>query len=267
MNAIVSLSLNFSYEYLKPYLKSFNENVNGNLYLITDHSLNSLPLQSDKIHLINFFELAKKYKVASLTPYNLKPILFYLFLKELKASGKYTTALLSDVDVVFQADPFQKYLHDFKTGIILGEERHYYKDCETNSIWYKQGYSAFYDTVKDKKILNCGITIGEIDKLIDYQKKVASELGVVLARQNYFAYDQVILNHLTYITNDLNFTILPHLNDYIIHLSQVDDVREDISLWIKENKIFNPITNTPFTIVHQFDKKPKLKKFITEKYD
>ena len=267
MNAAVSLSLNFPYEYLKPYLKSFDQNVNGELYLITDHTPQTIPFLTDKIHLVNFFDLAKKYKVASLTPYNLKPVLFYLFLKELKSTGKYTNALLSDVDVIFQADPFARYINEFKTGLVLGEEKHPYKDCETNSIWYKQGYGLYYDSIKDKKILNCGVTIGDINKLIDYQKKVVSELAVVLARQNYFAYDQVILNHLTYITQDLKFNILPHLNDFIVHLSQVDDVNEDIGLWIKDNKIFNPATNTPFTVVHQFDKKLKLKKFITEKYD
>jgi hypothetical protein len=120
--------------------------------------------------------------------------------------------------------------------------------------------------VKDKKILNCGVTIGPIDQLIDYQKQVAQELGVVLVRQNYFAYDQVILNYFTYVLKTLNFKILSHSNDFIIHLSQEDEI-QDLSLWVRNNTIYNPKTGNPFTIIHQFDKKKGLKEFVIKKYE
>jgi hypothetical protein len=267
MNAAISLSLNFPWEYLKPYLKSFNDKVNADLFFITDHTPETIPLKSDKIHFVNFFDLVKKYKIANLTPYNLKPILFYLFAKELKSTDKYKNILITDVDVIFQDDPFKVYEQNFeKTDLVLCEERHFYKDCETNSIWYKQGYASSYDQVKDKKILNCGVTIGPIDQLINYQKQVAQELGVVLARQNYFAYDQVILNYFTYVLKTLNFKILNHSNDFIIHLSQENEI-ENLSEWIKDNTIYNPKTGKPFVIVHQFDKKKGLKEFVIKKYE
>jgi len=267
MNAAISLSLNFPWEYLKPYLKSFEDKVNADLYFITDHTPDTIPLKSNKIHFVNFFDLVKKYNIANLTPYNLKPILFYLYAKELKNTEKYKNILITDVDVIFQNDPFEVYKQQFKdTGLVLCEERHFYKDCQTNSIWYKQGYAETYDVVKDKKILNCGVTIGPIEQLIEYQKKVSQELGVVLARQNYFAYDQVILNHFVYATKTLNFNILSHLNDYIVHLSQEDEI-QDLSLWIKDNIICNPKTGNPFTIIHQFDKKKGLKEFVIKKYE
>lgn len=267
MNAAISLSLNFPYTYLKPYLKSFIDNVDADLFLITDLTTDQIAVTSKKIHIVNFAELAKKYNVASLTPYNLKPVLFYLYLKELNKDKKYTNALLTDVDVIFQRDPFELYNKDYtSSGLVLGEERHYYKDCQTNSIWYHQGYSSTYDQVKDKKILNCGVTIGPIDSLIEYQKKVANELAIVLARQNYFAYDQVILNYFTYVTKNLNFKLLPHGNDFIVHLSQEDEIK-DLSLWIKDNIIYNPYTGNPFVIIHQFDKKKGLKEFVVSKYE
>ena len=152
MNAAISLSVNFKYDYLKPYLKSFNECVDADLFMITDHNSHTIPLNSKKIYFINVFDLIKKYNVATLTPYNLKPVLFYLFLKELKKTNKYKNILLTDVDVVFQNDPFVVYNNNFANcGLVLGEERHFYKDCETNSIWFKQGYNEYYDQVKDKK--------------------------------------------------------------------------------------------------------------------
>lgn len=267
MNAAISLSVNFQYDYLKPYLKSFNDSVDADLFMITDHNTTTIPLKTNKIHFINIFELIKKHNVANLTPYNLKPVLFYLFLKELKTKNKYKNILLTDVDVIFQNDPFVIYDNNFaEAGLVLCEERHFYKDCQTNSIWFKQGYNEYYELVKDKKILNCGVTIGPIDELIEYQKKVAKELGIVLARQNYFAYDQVILNHFTYVTKTLQFKTLSHLNDYIVHLSQEDEIT-DLSLWIKDNIICNPKTGNPFTIVHQFDKKKGLKEFVIKKYE
>lgn len=267
MNAAISLSVNFQYDYLKPYLKSFNECVNADLFMITDHNTTTIPFKTNKIHFINVFELIKKHNVANLTPYNLKPILFYLFLKELKTTNKYKNILLTDVDVIFQNDPFIVYNKNFaNSGLVLCEERHFYKDCQTNSVWFKQGYNEYYEQVKDKKILNCGVTIGPIDDLIDYQKKVAIELGAVLARQNYFAYDQVILNYFTYITKTLQFKTLSHPNDYIIHLSQEDEIT-DLSLWLKNNIICNPKTGNPFTIIHQFDKKNGLKEFVIKKYE
>ena len=157
MNAAIALSLNFPYTYLKPYLKSFIDKVDADLFLITDLTPEQIPLTSSKIHIVNFTELSKKYNVASLTPYNLKPVLFYLYLKELTKDQKYTNALLTDVDVIFQEDPFTVYKKNYTKELVLGEERHYYRDCQTNSIWYNQGYTSTYSQVKDKKILNCGV--------------------------------------------------------------------------------------------------------------
>ena len=266
MNATVALSLNFNYQYLKPFLKSYAENVNGDLFLVTDLHPGQIEVKSNKFHFINFSELAQRYKVASLTPYNLKPVLFYLYLKELAKTSKYKTALLTDVDVVFQKDPFDEYVKRFDPAdMVLSEERRLYSECDTNSIWYRQGYNETYSLVKDKKILNCGVTIGPIEGLIDYQKKVAAELSKVLARRNYFAYDQVILNHLTYVDKQLHFNVLAHLNDFIIHLSQAEEGAETYA--IKDELVINTTTNAPYVILHQFDKRELLKPFIVKKYD
>lgn len=265
-NCVVALSINFSSDYLKPFIKSFIDNVNGHLYLITDHNTNSLPVNSDKIKLINIFEITKKYKVFDLTPYNLKPVLFYLVLKEIKNKLNYDSALITDVDVIFQKDPFEYYNKNFSLNdIVLSEEKKFYKDCETNSIWYKKGYNSTYAEIKNKKILNCGVTIGPLNKIIDYQKKVTDELSVVLSRQNYFAYDQVILNHLTYISKSISFLTLSHFNDFIIHFAQEEQI-EDLTEWKIDEHIINPQTKNPFIIIHQYDKNKKLKDYFIERY-
>jgi hypothetical protein len=265
-NCIVSLSVNFSSDYLKPYIKSFIENVDSDLILLTDHDEKTLPSTSSKIKIKNIFDLIKKYKIPNLTPYNLKPVIFYLVMKELNKTKEYKNILLTDVDVIFQEDPFKYYINNFNEDImVLAEEKKLYKDCETNTFWYKQGYENFYDKVKDKKILNCGVTIGPIDQMIDYQKKVTDELGVVLSRRNYFAYDQVILNHLTYIEKSLNFKVLSHFNDFIVHFAQEDNIKK-LSDLEKNGKICNPKTDSPFVIIHQYDKNENLKEYFLNKF-
>jgi len=36
MNSVVALSIGFTFDYIKPFLKSFNEQVDGTLFLVTD---------------------------------------------------------------------------------------------------------------------------------------------------------------------------------------------------------------------------------------
>jgi hypothetical protein len=267
MNSIVALSLGFKYDYLKPFLKSFNENVNGILFLVTDLDRASLPIDQKKIQVINYFKFAEKYNIRNLTPYNLKPIVFYLLLKEIKEQTSCKTALMTDVDVIFQKDPFTEYAKRFSAhSTVLAEERNYFKNCDTNTTWYKFGYNESYDEVKEKKILNCGVTIGDIDKLIDYQKQVATELSIILPQRNYFAYDQVILNLLTYVRKSIQLEILPHGDEFLIHLSAADEKNDLSEKWINNNLLAKP-GQDPFIIVHQYDKKDLTKAFFTKKYE
>jgi len=267
MNCTIALSLGFNYNYLKPFLKSFNDNVDGVLFLVTDLDCSSLPIDQKKIQIINYYKFAEKHNIRSLTPYNLKPIVFYLLLKEIKAQTNCQTALMTDVDVIFQKDPFVEYAKKFPANsTVLAEERNYFRDCDTNTTWYKFGYSESYDGVKDKKILNCGVTIGNIDKLIDYQKQVATELSIILPQRNYFAYDQVILNLLTYVRKSLQLEILPHGDEFLIHLSAADEKNDLSEKWICNNLLTKP-GQQPFAIVHQYDKKDLTKAFFTKKYE
>lgn len=267
MNSVVALSIGFTFDYIKPFLKSFNEQVDGTLFLVTDLAPANIPLDLKKIQIINFYKFIEKHNIVKgLTPYNLKPIIFYLLLKEIQKQTDCNITMLTDVDVIFQGDPFIKFNDQYtKNDVVLAEERNSYKDCETNSIWYKVGYADSYDTVKDKKILNCGVTIGSISKIIDYQKQVAQELSIILSQRNYFAYDQVILNLLTYVRKTLDLKILPFGNDFIIHLSAARE--EDYNTeWLRNNFFAEP-GKEPYTIVHQFDKKNITKEFVPKKYE
>ena len=189
--------------------------------------------------------------------FNLKPVLFYLILKSLKGVDN---VLLTDVDVVFQQDPFL-ILDKIKTDtFIVCEECVLYKDNDTNTTWFNAGYYEEYENVKNQKVLNCGVTIGNYNAMLDYQKQVAKELEYILAVRPYFAYDQVILNVLTYSRKTLNPTIIPHDTHYISHMHFLKD--EDLTNYpFKDKKIYSP-NNEPYIVIHQFNENKTINDFI-----
>lgn len=252
MNITVALSLNYKRNKILPFLKSYEKYASGDLYLITDQCNEFSDFSNVKP--VDIFEFAKKHKISlNLTPYNLKPVLYYLFLKNFNQD---CNVLLTDVDVVFQEDPF-KILENVNTDtFIICEEKKLYSECDTNTIWFNMGYREHYNRVVNNKILNCGITLGNIKSITDYQKQVAYELQRVLARQPYFAYDQVILNVLYYVNKSITPTILPHGNDYVVHLAHVGD--NELTKENVKNAMLYAANGKPYPIVHQFNERPVL---------
>ena len=257
MNIGIALALDYKKENLLPFLNSYEKNSSGKLYLITNRVDQYLGYKN--ITPINIFEVAKKYNVnlSSLTVFNLKPVLFYLILKSLKGIDN---VLLTDVDVIFQQDPFT-ILNDVKTDtFIISEECTLYKDNDANTVWYKAGYHEEYDIVENKKVLNCGITVGKYDAVLDYQKQVAKELQYILSIRPYFAYDQVILNVLTYSRKTLTPTILAHNNHYISHMHFLKD--EDLPNYSFTDGIMKSPEGNPYVIVHQFNENKTVNDFF-----
>lgn len=262
MNITVALALNYTKTSIAPFLQSYEKYASGPLYIITDRLDQYQGFT--KIKPINIYDFIKKYNIQLnyLTPYNLKPIIYYLFLKDFSESC--TNVFLTDVDVVFQKDPFS-ILDEISTEtFIICEEAKLYRECDTNTTWFNMGYREHYDKVKDNKILNCGLTLGSKDTILDYQKQVSIELQKVLARQYYFAYDQVILNVLYYVNNSIKPTILPHGNNHMIHLAHVQD-NELTSNNIINNQLINT-NNVPYPIVHQFNERPVLNEMYNKLY-
>ena len=106
MNISLALSINNSKKNILPFLESYSKYSTGTLYLITDID-NDIQGYSNIIP-INFVNFCKQYKVPTqLTAFNLKPILFYLFLKN---KQDINNVLITDVDVIFQNDPFKSEL-------------------------------------------------------------------------------------------------------------------------------------------------------------
>ena len=258
MNIGIALALDYKKEDILPFLNSYEKNASGTLYLITNkvEQYNNY----SKIKPIDIFDFAKQYNInlSKLTVFNLKPILFYLTLKGLK--DKCTNVLLTDVDIVFQQDPFSILEQITTDTFIVCEECVLYKDNDTNTTWFNAGYHEEYDNVKDKKVLNCGFAIGKYEAMFDYQKQVSKELEHILAVRPYFAYDQVILNVLTYSRKTLNPTIIPHDTHYISHMHFLKD--EDLTNYpFKDGIMYSP-DNKPYIVIHQFNENKTINDFI-----
>lgn len=259
-NISLALSLNYTKEFLTPFLESFEKCSTGILHLITD-----LPLEQFKYKKVNpvcVYKLLEAHKIThNITAFNLKPILFYLYLKQFDDNNQ---ILITDVDVVFQQDPFALTNQQTDYEFIVCEELKLFKDCVVNTTWLQVSYPELIKELAEKKILNSGVIFGKKYAIQDYFKKMAYEMQYILPKCNYPILDQVILNVLYYNKKTITPHILPHNNGFIIHLSQVDDHKLSSLNITKENTfIYNDVCNR---VVHQYNKKPLLDNFFKKLY-
>lgn len=262
MNISIALALKYDKKDIAPFLNSYEKHVSGDLYLVTDRTEQYTNYK--KIKPLDINQLAKEFNIRAyaLTVFNLKPIIFYLLLKKLSKNLQITNALLTDVDLIFQRDPFQLIDETNTETFLICEEKKYYNECDTNTTWFNAGYFENYEKVKNKKILNCGFTVGKFEHVLDYQKQVANELQKILASRPYFAYDQVILNVLTYVTETIKPTIISHGNPYIVHMHHMSS--DELIPEIFANGLIYAPDKKPYYVVHQYNEKEVASKFVNE---
>jgi hypothetical protein len=260
-NIVLALSLNYTTDFLKPFLKSFEKYSSGQLHLITDIPDNFKEYKN--VLPIDIRTLLIEHNIpANLTAFNYKPILFYLYLKKFQDIQH---VLISDTDVIFQNDPFKagKKLINTENDFVICEEKKAFTDCTVNTTWLRVSYPDLLNELTPLKILNSGIVYGHKIALQDYFKKMAYEMQNILPKCNYPILDQIILNVLYYKHKNIAPKLLTHGNDFIVHLSQVND--SELTESNIQNNLFTFNNNIP-TIVHQYNKKPILNNFYTKLY-
>ena len=163
-NLTLALSLNYPKKFLIPFLESYEKHCVDPLYLITE--LPDTLFNYKNIIPVNVVSLLNKHNITTnITAFNLKPILFYLFLKQFEDISR---VLITDVDVIFQSNPFEKNKEISDKAFIVCEEQRFYKECDTNTMWLKVSYPQFADSLKDVKILNSGVIYGNKNVLYDF---------------------------------------------------------------------------------------------------
>jgi hypothetical protein len=262
MNIGIALALKYDKKEIAPFLNSYEKYASGDLYLVTDRIEQYTGYKKIKPLDINFLANEFNIRAYALTVFNLKPVIFYLLLKKLAKNLKITNALLTDVDLIFQKDPFTLIEETNTDTFLICEEKKYYNECDTNTTWFNAGYIEDYEKVRNKKILNCGFTVGRFEYVLDYQKQVANELQKILATRPYFAYDQVILNVLTYVTKTIQPTIISHGNHYVVHMHHMSN--DELLPEIFQNGLICAPTKQPYFVVHQYNEKEVASKFVKE---
>lgn len=193
------------------------------------------------VNIIDANSLAKQYNVdVNLSPYTLKVIFFYLYIKHI---SKATNLFMCDLtDVYIQKNVFEL-IQNSKPYI--SSENSPIETCNTNTAWLNLCYNSdIYNILKSKEILNGGMYLGERLGLIELFKELCLELSLIISRiGNYLIPDQAALNKLVYfdfyrynISRDFSLLNLAHYSNVDVPY---------------KNKMFIFSNNTPY-VIHQY---------------
>lgn len=205
------------------------------------------------VNIVDAKSLAKQYNVdTNLSPYTLKVIFFYLYIKHISNA---TNVFMCDLtDVYVQGNVFQAILNNKP---YVSSEYNLIGKCETNTTWMNLCYNSdIFNLLKTKEILNGGMYLGTRISLTSLFKELCLELTQVISRiGNYLIPDQAALNKMVYF--DLyNYNIIRDFS--LLNLAHCN--KSDIK--IHNNEIyFNECL--PY-IIHQYKVVNKLEEFLYE---
>lgn len=185
-----------------------------------------------------------------------------LLLKNIQFESDYLF-ICDSRDVLFQRN-IEEYNYDnnvdiygFLEGITIEKEQVF------NARWIKQIEMLLneniYDLISDKNVICCGTTLGKVDAIKHYVKKMCGYIKDYRIRTNL---DQGLHNYMLYLNKlDCNIKLLS--NEENLVNTTGNDIRK-----INDDKFIVNTHNEVSWIVHQYDRFPlELKKEISVKYD
>lgn len=246
MNEIITYGQNYSLNkgivnFIKSAVKT------GNKVTIIGYNLKQDVLEfiiKNKCNYIDASFLSKKYSVdMSLSPYTLKVILFYLYIKNVSTAEN--VFLCDFTDVYFNKDIFQ-YVKPTKP-MVFGEGK-LIANCETNTTWINLCYNQdIYGLLRKYEIINGGAILGPRSYCTDLLKEMCLDSSVVIGKVgNYPNIDQAILNKVVRFDN-YRYEVGP--KEAVLNMAQ-----------IKEQKNWNS-KNVP-AVFHQYDGHPDVEGYI-----
>ena len=233
-------------------IKSANK-INAKITVISD-LLDSSVINFVKENNGNIFPTSNfsKFNVeSSLSPYTLKVIYFYLYIKNFSNAENVYLCDLTDVY-------FQKNIFDIikNNKVYVSSENKQIKDCDVNTAWMNICYNAeTFEKYKDLDIINGGSILGKRESCINLLKEMCTDMQGIISRVgNYANIDQASLTKTVHSLKKYNI-----LDNYeIANLAQCTE--EDI----KEDKLFKVKDRYPY-VIHQYDIHTKLKEKIYKK--
>ena len=177
---------------------------------------------------------------------------------------KYKIVLHSDVrDTFFQKDFFQIYENqDSFIGFALEDGN---INQTMNADWMKNQYGEkIYEEVKHEKIICSGTIWGTIDKFYELVGYIWKEIELK-SPYDYSIHDQTITNYLVYYKKMFKDCILISDNNYgpvmTVGLAQYQNFSYD-----QEENLINFKEKNIASIVHQYDRVPKMVNIIKRKF-
>ena len=233
----------------------------GNIVTVICHKLNKSVIDyliENKCNYVDARDLAKKYGIshqtAELSPFTLKVILAYVYLKkESKASNVY---ICDFTDIYFQKNIFD-YVKEKPT---VFEEGKAVKECPVNTEWIQICYNnTMLSYLNDKLIINGGGILGDIKSCTALLEDMCKEIpGINEKTNNYANIDQAILNKIIY-TNENKYYIESY--DKVLNMAHY---KNKYPVTIKDGLI--TANNVIPAVIHQYDCDKSIQKFITNKF-
>ncbi len=264
-NLVLGAAIGYRPDAIKAFVKSFRRvNEVDDVYLLVYKNIDNETKTKDflKEHHINYLVCDETYvKGASIN--NTR---YYKYL-DFVHKNEYRNIFITDVrDVVFQGNIFSdkpdEYIYFFE------EDRSEWLGNNTyTDHWIR---SAFGDTaLKDfinKPIICSGTTLGSYKNILQYLIKMTNILNVIKTQKpeayKITGLDQGIHNHIVYKGCELfkGFEIM-ETGDTVATVGITSENHPE-HIVIKNDRIY--FNNTIPTVVHQYDRNPKLERFVNE---
>lgn len=212
-------------------------------------------LSSNDVNIIDAKELATKHNVqTSISPYTLKVIYFYLYIKHYCSSSN--VYLCDFTDIFFQKNPFELITN---TKPYVTSENHYICNCETNTTWIRLCYNNdIYNLLKKYQIINGGSILGNRETVVNLLKEMCADMTQIISRiGNYQNIDQASLNKTIYF-DQYNYNILSNFEIMnMAHFGKAKIKFDDESILVNDS--------VPY-IIHQYDVIKNLENYLYVKY-
>jgi hypothetical protein len=271
-NLIIGGFTNYDYNQLKPWVESICEVTTENTHKVVVVGDNVSEETIEKLYNKNF-EIVKFGANKSIPIHVLRFLYIYEFLRHNWKNYKYVVT--TDIkDVYFQSDPFvwlNENLSSFD-HLVAGSEGMLYKDEPWGNENLMQAYGPYaHNLFKDNEIYNVGTIAGDAE----YVKDLMFNIFINAINRPIAICDQAVYNVLLQTQPYKDITLfLKQSSGWAMQAGTTADPSKIESfrpfLTEKEPLFEDGIVKTcdgkPFVIVHQYDRVPEWKKYVSEKY-
>lgn len=272
-NLIIGAFTNYEYNQLKPWVESIDE-----VGIKCDKVMIVFDTTMDTLEKLNArgWELIKVQQQGKLPIHVERFVYIYNYLNENDKWLEYDYILTTDVkDVYFQTDPFvymEGAFVDTDNKIIVASEGLYYKDEPWGADNLKNAFGDyFFNVFKDNEIYNVGVWGGEAQ----YVKDMALSIFLMSLNRPIPIVDQATFNVILATQPWQDITSFCNADEgFACHAGTLADPSkmEFFRSFLvageptyKDNIVCDE-HGEPFCIVHQYDRVPEWKEYISKKY-